>query len=670
MTGTRRKVFKHVCPKNCFSSCTMFSVVENGRIAELKGDSAHPYTNGKLCAKGFALMEMNRHPERLKYPYYQEVKGSGKFIKISWEKAYDLIISEMVHIYRRNNHFLRLGFYAGTGNMGVQHQVTGHFFAGLPRAAKIVDLSSTVLALGHMPAGQRESPRPMDLKEAALIVIWGANPAATNVHLIPFLIEARVKGAKIVVIDPLYTQTAEMADLYVQLRPGSDAKLACLLLKGLLESDHFLKKRPDDRVDPSSEHFAEIARSMDAAALLRSTDVSEEAVELLRQWLEEKGPAAHVIGNGVLRQAGAEKSLRAITALADIRGDFGADGGGIYTRRGPANIFHNPQFMDGFPCEGRILQAGRPEEIVPEPSLDMLWISGANPLTQSLHRRTWETLLQEAGFTVVVDHFLTPTAKWANLVLPATTFFEETDIVVNDFHQGLAFNEPAVAPYYESRSEWRIFTDLAERLERALPGVLRFPICSSAEEHLDSLFNEAVFQKYGVKNLSQLKERPGPVFPIENGERDGGKCFLKQLSGTRDGERGEEGDGNAGPPLKKRPPEEHPFWLLTPHHPYRLNSQFHFLHLHDEKETFAAIHEQAARRLGIFDGEIIRLANDCGSVEVKAVYSTHVPEDTLFMYEGWNPGSEVEINKLFPPPAQTGGNPAGCLHTFVKAEKL
>ena len=107
-----------------------------------------------------------------------------------------------------------------------------------------------------------------------------------------------------------------------------------------------------------------------------------------------------------------------------------------------------------------------------------------------------------------------------------------------------------------------------------------------------------------------------------------------------------------------------------PHHPYRLNSQFHFLHLHDEKETFAAIHEQAARRLGIFDGEIIRLANDCGSVEVKAVYSTHVPEDTLFMYEGWNPGSEVEINKLFPPPAQTGGNPAGCLHTFVKAEKL
>ena len=238
VTGTRRKVFKHVCPKNCFSSCTMFSVVENGRIAELKGDSAHPYTNGKLCAKGFALMEMNRHPERLKYPYYQEVKGSGKFIKISWEKAYDLIISEMVHIPAEQP-FPSPRILCGNRQHGRSTPGDRAFFAGLPGRQKsltflqlcwrLATCRRTRKAPGH---GSERSGTHCDL---------GSQPRRHQCPSYPFLIEARVKGAKIVVIDPLYTQTAEMADLYVQLRPGSDAKLACLLLKGLLESDHFLK---------------------------------------------------------------------------------------------------------------------------------------------------------------------------------------------------------------------------------------------------------------------------------------------------------------------------------------------------------------------------------------------------------------------------------------------
>ena len=123
---------------------------------------------------------------------------------------------------------------------------------------------------------------------------------------------------------------------------------------------------------------------MDAAALLRSTDVSEEAVELLRQWLEERA-AAHVIGNGVLRQAGAEKPPRHHGVGGHSRGFWRGRRRHLY-KAGTREHFHNPQFMDGFPVKGRILQAGRPEEIVPEPSLDMLWISGANPLTQSLHQ--------------------------------------------------------------------------------------------------------------------------------------------------------------------------------------------------------------------------------------------------------------------------------------------
>ncbi len=672
MSCTERKTFRHACSKNCFSSCTIISTVENGRIAELQGDPAHPYTKGKLCSKGFALMEMNEHPERLKYPYYQKVKGSGKFTKITWEKAYELIIGEMVNIYKRNKSFYSLGFYKGTGNLGVLHYVTDQFFAGLDGATRIIDSSATAnIDRSQFERGQGRNP--FVIKDAPFIFIWGANPAATNVHLIPFLIEAKVRGAKVVVIDPLYTQTAELADLYIQIRPTGDGDLARLLLKGLAESNSFFEKLSGFLEDGQSERFAEWIRGIDQKRALLSSGVSEEALHLLLQWLKKKGPSVHVIGNGVFRQAHAEKSICAIEALAAVHGDFGRSGSLVFIKQKPAKIFNNQISADNFSFNGRFLKMSDSWENRGGSPLEMLWISCANPMTQSPNRQRWEKSFQAARFVVTVDHFLTPTAKMANLVLPTTTLFEEPDLVVNDFHQALTFNEKAVAPYFESRSEWEIVRELSVRLEKALPGVHRFSVHSSEEEYLNNQFNEEVYKKYGAKDLSQLKGFPGPYFPLENGEDVMWKQSLQKLINHLTEESGENGEkGAEQPSIETTPPKEYPFWLVTPHHPYRLNSQFHFLRLMDEKEAFVGIHARAARKLGIFDGEIIRISSAYGSVEIKAVYSTQVPEDALFIYEGWHSDTEVEVNRLFPPQSEEDPHSSRTPlhHTFVKVEKL
>ena len=231
------KTYRNVCPRNCPSSCTMISHIENDSIHHIAGDINHPYTKGKLCAKGFSYAEKNNHRDRLKYPYYQKVKGSGKYIQITWEKAFQLMIRELLNIHHQFDSFLPLALFKGSGNIGVHHYVTDDFFSNLGETTRMFSSSSLFSGLNTTESDTIavNGPDPSTIKEASMIIIWGANPAATNIHLIPYIIEAKVRGAKIVVIDPLYTQTAELADLYIQLRPGTDGAFASLLIKHLIE---------------------------------------------------------------------------------------------------------------------------------------------------------------------------------------------------------------------------------------------------------------------------------------------------------------------------------------------------------------------------------------------------------------------------------------------------
>jgi anaerobic selenocysteine-containing dehydrogenase len=641
----------------------MISTVENGRLVELNGDADHPYTKGKLCAKGYAFLERNYHLERLKFPYFQEVKGSGKFKKITWEKAFELIISEMMSIFKRYGSFLPIALLKGTGNLGVHHFVVDQFFSSIGETTRIVDTSS--LSAGDLSL-EYDAPDPRMIKEASMIIIWGANPAATNIHLMPFMIEAKVKGAKIVVIDPLYTQTAELADLYIQLRPSTDGALANALMKGLIEAGAVNKSLVDA---DSINWIKDIDKENDHA----KCGISEKAFALLLEWLKDAPSVSYVIGTGIQKHMNGKQNFRAIRKLALVHGDFGKNGGGVFFRQGDARIFNNQAFTNTFPSNKRLWDINnRKSRVLPsaaEPPLELMWISGANPLTQAPNLQFWSKFIKEIPFVVAVEHFLTPTAKMSNLVLPTTTHFEELDMVANHWHKGIALNEKASSPYYECRSEWTIMKDLALKLNKDLPGTCSFPIHSSEEEYLDDQFNETVFQLYGIRKISDLKRRNALVSPLYDSlndkEFDGsGKALERGLSSFSTFIEGES------------PTKEYPFWLITPHHPYRLNSQFPFLNLIDEKEAFVAINSKVAKESGILDGEIVQVFNNQGCIEIKARHHTHVPPDILLIYQGWYPESDLRLNDLVSVKQTNVGDnnsdPIGIAYydTFVNVSKL
>ncbi|MBB6446619.1 molybdopterin-containing oxidoreductase family protein [Bacillus benzoevorans] len=660
---------QNVCPRNCPSSCTMISYVENDRLLRIAGDFNHPYTKGKLCAKGFSYTEKNTHSERLKYPYYQKIKGSGKFIQITWEKAFQLIVSEMLNIYKHFGSFLPFAWFKGSGNIGVHHFVADDFFSSIGETTRLIGSSSLFSGCQTVENGHDALNRfnPSGIKEAATIIIWGANPAATNIHLIPFIFDAKIKGAKIVVIDPLFTQTAELADLYIQLRPGSDGTLACLLIKHLIEQNAVDKSfAPIHSVE---NH--DFSKNMDVKEYLLNCDVSEEAFNLLAGWLTNAKTAAYVVGTGLQKHANFEQTIHSIETLAEVHGDTGKMGGGIYFRRNNTLLFNNQLTKQGVE-KNRLLNIHEMSKRNSSPNqhpVQMLWVTCANPLTQEPNANEAKRWLKEIPLVVTVDQFMTPTAQMSNLILPTTTHFEEMDIVASSWHKEIALNERAVSPFYESRSEWRIMTELAERLKQHLPSHCTFPLYPSEEEYLNAQFNEQVFRHYSIRNVLDLKERRMTGVMAQDVLSD-----RQAYSETKDDQPS--GKTTESPSLDKSvlgkyPPKEYPFWLMTPHHPYAFNSQFHFLQLSDETEAFVGIHPKAASALGIKNGDIVKVYNQQACIEIKAVYSKQVAKDIVLIYQGWYPESEININELVTNQHPESGNEtAAFFDTFVNVRKL
>jgi anaerobic selenocysteine-containing dehydrogenase len=676
---SQKQQFHHVCPRNCYSSCSMISYVENRHLTHLSGNPDHSYTKGKLCAKGYAYIEGNEHPARLKYPYYRISRNSDQWIPISWEKAYDLIIKRMLSIYEKYGHFLPLGLYKYSGNLGVHHYVADEFFSSLGATTRIIGSpcsSAGVDALTYSTGTLRMSD-PSQITMSDLIIIWGANPVNTNIHLIHYLVEVKETGGKMIVIDPLVTKTAELADLYIQINPGTDGALANLLVQCLHDAgccdDGFLNNHSS-----GFDLFLQKIKERPLKEILSVCGISAEAFTLLLSLLKDASTVSHIIGFGLQRHVNGGQNIRAIEALAASHGDIGRKGGGVYYSHHHATLFHNQQ-LDGSLnrrldmnrwIDGTLTFAGQ------EP-LEMMWITCRNPLTQDPKPQGIQSRLKEIPFIVAVDHFMTPTTELADLVLPTTTYFEEHDVVAGYWHKELALNERAVSPHFECRSEWRMMTELAQRLEESHPGLCSFPLYASEEEYLDSQFSEQVRMLYGVRSTDDLRKKiaTARTEKIAWEERRFATPSGKYLFYSAEAEM----DGLPNVPIfvpGKSPTQEYPFWLMTPHHPYALNSQFHFLHLNEEKEACIEIHPAAAQKLGIFNGEVVMVYNEQDAIHIKAVYSTQVPKDIVLFYQGWYPDSNIIINRLVPVletdmgKKSSGANGIAFYDTFVNIRKV
>jgi anaerobic selenocysteine-containing dehydrogenase len=457
------RVVRGACPHDCPDTCATLVHVEEGRAVRFEGDPDHPFTRGWLCAKVRPYLERVYAPDRLTHPLRRVgAKGEGRWQRVSWEEAVAEIAERWRGIIREHGAAAILPYsFSGTlglVQMGVSSQRLWNRMgaSGLERS---ICGAAAETAVG-MTLGGKWAPAASDLVHSRLIVVWGHNPASTNPHAMPFLQDAQRRGAYLVVIDPRRTTTARRADLHLRPRPSSDGALALGLLHVLfaagLHDEAWL-----DAHAVGWQDLRDRAAAYDPARVARITGLDAETiVSLAHRWGTTK-PAMLKFADGVQRHANGGQTVRAMLALPAVTGQIGVRGGGVYYATSGYVSWDGEAVTKRSQCPPvpRVVNMNRLGAAltgeVTDPPIKSLYVFGANPVAASPNAGLIvEGLQRDDLFTVVHEQFMTDTACYADIVLPATTQLEQTDLHRPYGHRHLQYNAQAIAPLGEAKSNW------------------------------------------------------------------------------------------------------------------------------------------------------------------------------------------------------------------------
>ncbi|MGB2718116.1 MAG: molybdopterin-dependent oxidoreductase [Vicinamibacterales bacterium] len=475
------------CPLDCPDSCTIDVTVENGRILEIDGGDENPVTRNYICAKVRRFASRVYGEDRLLYPAVRQgARGNGVFTRVTWDEALDQIADKMRSIRDRWGAEAILPFCYG-GSNGLLTQDTND--AALFRGFKTSRLDRTVCAAptgaaNHALYGKMPGVSYLDYPHARLLVLWGVNPAASGIHLVPYVKEARRAGAQLVVIDPRATSLARQADLHLAPHPGTDLPVALAIHRYLF-----------DEGNADLQFLAEYATGADRLRARAAEWTIERAAGVagidpndLRRFAElyaSTSPALIRCGWGLERNRNGGSAAAAIMALPAVGGKFGVRGGGFSMSNSTAFGVKAAAWMDDTPNPStRIVNMNHLGQALLEyqdPPIKMLVVYNCNPLaTMPDQNRVLRGLQRDDLFTVVFDQVFTDTARYADVVLPSTTFLENYDIAKAYGPISLQLVRPVIEPVGESRPNAEVFSDLAARL-----GVGEF------EEEIDTLMRVA-----------------------------------------------------------------------------------------------------------------------------------------------------------------------------------
>jgi len=444
-------------------------VDEQGKAVSVRGRAVHPVTRGWLCAKVNRYLERTYHPDRLLYPLRRVgPKGSGQFVRISWEEAIAAITGQWKDIIAEHGAQCILPYsYAGTLGL-VQGAVTDTRFwnrlgaSGLERAICGHAAEEAVL----LTVGGRLAPSPEQLVQSKLILIWGSNPASTAPHVMPFLRKAQHNGTRVIVIDPIRTLTARSADRFIQPFPGTDAALALAMMHVMvtegLENKQWLAEHA-----LGWEQLLERVYAMPPERASNITGLAAETiVELAREYATTT-PALLRISDGINRHTNGGQTVRTLACLPAVTGQYGKVGGGLmystsdWVRWDRAALSH----VQECPPSLRTLNMNRLGTILTgeaNPPVYSLYVYNANPVASSPNAsKIVEGLMRDDLFTVVHDLFETDTARYADIILPATSQLEQVDLHKPYGHLSLQYNAQAIEPLGEARSNWDVMRALA-----------------------------------------------------------------------------------------------------------------------------------------------------------------------------------------------------------------
>ena len=464
-----------VCPLDCPDSCSLDVRIQDGRITSIDGSSLNPVTDGYICAKVRKFPERVYGPDRLLHPSVRKgPKGFASFERASWDDVLALIAERLHEARGRWGGESILPYsYGGSNGLLTQDTSDATLFRrlGASRLARTVCAAPTGAANAAM-YGKMASVTYHDFSEAQLIVVWGANPSASGIHLVPHIREAQRRGAKLIVVDPRTTQLARLADLHLAIRPGTDLPVALAIHRHLFET-----------AGANVEFMAAYTHGADRLRAKAREWTFERAAaeagvtpgEILRaaELYASTSPAVIRCGWGQERNRNGGNASLAILALPAVAGKFGVRGGGYAMSNSAAwQIARNWVPEDEPPT--RIVnmnQLGRALTEYDNPPVKLLFVYNSNAaVTSPDQRRVLRGLEREDLFTVVFDQVMTDTARYADVVLPATTFLEGYDLARGYGPISLRLGQPVIERVGESRPNADVFGELLERLDLNKPG--------------------------------------------------------------------------------------------------------------------------------------------------------------------------------------------------------
>ncbi|CAM4507862.1 molybdopterin oxidoreductase family protein [Paenibacillus macerans] len=681
-------VFPAVCPLDCPDTCGLLLHKENGKIVKVTGNPDHPVTQGAICNKVRNMAERVYHPERVLYPLKRVgAKGEGKFARITWDEAVAEISGRYKELIREHGpeSIMPYSFY---GNMGIL-SVDGmdrRFFHRLGTTQLQQGICNSAGNAGwKYTMGFGGGTSPEETVNAKLIIVWGGNLVSTNMHQVALIEKARKQGAQLVVIDVHRNRTGQRADWFIPLYPGTDSALALGIMHVLFErglvNETFLERYTIGHAE-LREHVKQYTPERVSAI----TGVPAEDIVKLAVLYGETSPAYIHIGNGLQHHDNGGMNVRTISCLPALTGQWLVPGGGAYKSNGAygkmnAAALERPDLR---PNPGaRTVSMNRLGEalLTLDPPIRALFVYCSNPAVVAPDTGKVERgLRREDLFTVVHDLFLTDTAKYADIVLPATSSFENTDLYSSYWHHYVQLQEPVIPARGESKSNVETFKLLAAAMgfeeeafrdseEDMIRQALQFPHNPYLQGVTLEKLQEQRFVKLNMEHqkdyLDNLKTPSGKIELYSAAMERAGLPPLPTYVPLREGYDGERrpGEGDAYPLMFISPPN-HSFLNSTFGNVEKLTAL--------EKSPLLQIHPQDAAERGIEDGDEVTVWNDRGSYRVKtSVTDKMLPGIVVSQGLWWEQedGRRTRANALTPDRLADLGGGAVFFSTVVNVKR-
>jgi anaerobic selenocysteine-containing dehydrogenase len=636
--------FITACPRNCYSTCSFKVQVENNIIRRILPYSENLATPEGPCIKGLSYIERTHSPDRIIFP---KIKTSnGTFKQISAEEALDIIINRLEKI-KQEHGTKSILWYRGSGMSGLTNEIGYEFwkaFGGTTTTYGNLCWPAGLEAV-RLTLGSVKHNVPWDLENARTIIIWGKNPAETNIQEIAFIAGAREKGCRVIVIDPLRTPTADKADVLYSPKIGTDAALALatawVIINESLTDQSFISKNVIG--------FDKFRKSLhiSPAQAEKITGIPEENIVELAYIIGKGGPVTFLPGYGLQRHINGGQTIRSILSLAVITGNIGKKGTGFNFANLQSYIYEDvkeplsyyPEPLTDFPFRRSVSVARLGTDMLKlqNPELKAAWIERGNPLLQSPDTPNVIKAFQKLEFKVVVEQFMTDTAEAADIILPAKDMFEQSDIIGSYWSPYIQFKPKVIDSPGEVMPETEIYFHLAKRLGLGIASTL---IPEPGNENIERWLENRI-SSYSYLTISDLKKGPVLAPGLQNiawedlkFETPSGKIELfSSRAQTLWGVSPlpdyvvikDDNNGNI-----------YPLNFITPNTGSRIHSQFGNLKIIKDTipEAGVGIAPLDAAKRNISSGQKIRVFNHNGEIFSVAKISNRVPAGTVVLPNG------------------------------------